>query len=68
MHWSDSFVEVCALGTYNTPCMDKFVCEGYAPPSAFFIFCVKILDEERHGSFLTKWAAWATLASELTIA
>ena len=57
MHWSDSFVQVCTLGAYNTPWInvdiEPLLCEGYAPPSAFFIFCVKILDEERHGSFLT---------------
>ena len=51
MHWSDSFVQVCTLGVFNTPWInvdiEPLLCEGYAPPSAFFIFCIKILDEER---------------------
>ena len=39
MHWSDSFVQVCTLGAYNTPWInvdiEPLLCEGYAPPSAF---------------------------------
>ena len=52
MHWSDSSVEVCALGTYNTPWINLYVRVMHLQV-LFLIFCVKILDEERHGSFLT---------------